>query len=268
MSPNNQTVWSLGTAYEPYVGRWSRPVAQQFIRWLDIPPGSAWLDLGCGTGALTGTILALADPREILGIDPSEGFLELARKQVNDPRVRFDIGNGHHIPAPAASFDALVSGLVLNFIPELPAAMTEIVRVVRPGGVVAAYVWDYAAKMELMRYFWDTAVELKPEDAPRAEAIRFPICNPGPLTDLFKQAGLQQVEVRNIDVPTRFRDFDDYWNPFLGGQFPAPAYAMSLSEPDRVALRERLRAALPTEPDGSINLIARAWAAQGMRPTS
>lgn len=143
--------------------------------------------------------------------------------------------------------------------------MAEMARVVSPGGVVAGYVWDYAGKMELMRYFWDAAVALKPEDIERDEGRRFPICKPGALKELFESAGLTNVEVRSIDISTPFRNFDDYWTPFLGGQFPAPDYAMSLDEEARVRLRERIRAELPIASNGSITLVARAWAIRGIR---
>ena len=137
--------------------------------------------------------------------------------------------------------------------------------VARDGGTVAAYVWDYAGRMELMRHFWDAAVALDPAAVELDEGRRFPLCQPGPLAEIFRGVGLSTVEVRAIDVPTVFRDFDDYWSPFLGAQAPAPAYAMSLSEERRAALRERLRATLPVEHDGSIRLIARAWAVRGTR---
>jgi hypothetical protein len=116
-----------------------------------------------------------------------------------------------------------------------------------------------------MRYFWDAAVELRPADRQLDEGVRFPICQPQALTALFEAAGLGNVDVEPLDVPTRFRNFSDYWSPFLGGQFPAPDYAMSLDESDREKLRERIRAKLPVNADGSIDLIARAWAVQGTR---
>ncbi|HTP97407.1 MAG TPA: methyltransferase domain-containing protein [Burkholderiales bacterium] len=260
-----QSVWGVGRAYEPYVGRWSRLVAREFVDWLALPPGARWLDVGCGTGALTETLLGRANPAEVRGIDPSAGFLALAREQVCDPRVRFDVGDACSLAVEPGSCDAVVSALVLNFVPDVAAAMEQMTRAVRPGGVVAAYVWDYAGKMELMRHFWDAAVALAPADIERDEGRRFPLCQPGPLRELFERAGLTQVEVRSIDVPTRFRDFDDYWNPFLGGQFPAPDYAMSLGETARAALRERIRSQLPIAADGSIALIARAWAVRGTR---
>jgi hypothetical protein len=118
--------------------------------------------------------------------------------------------------------------------------------------------------MQLMRYFWDAAVTLDPGIAALDEGRRFPLCQPEPLAELFNSAGLSDIEVRAIDVPTRFRDFDDYWSPFLGGQGPAPAYVMSLPDEQRTALREYLRSTLPTADDGSIYLIARAWAVRGM----
>jgi SAM-dependent methyltransferase len=261
----SKSVWGSGAAYEPYVGRWSRLVAREFLSWLAISPSARWLDVGCGTGALSQTILAQASPAEVRGIDPSEGYLALARQQVRDVRVNFERGDARQLPVTAAAYDVTVSGLVLNFIPDLSAGVAEMIRVTKLGGTVAAYVWDYAGKMELMRYFWDTVTALKPEARERDEGRRFPICQPDLLRNLFVKVGLHEVEVRAIDVPTHFRDFDDYWSPFLGGQGPAPDYAMSLTEGDRMALRERIRATLPFSEDGTIRLIARAWAIRGQR---
>lgn len=265
ITSTDKSVWASGGAYEPYVGRWSRLVAHEFVEWLMIPPAAWWLDVGCGTGALTETILRRANPIQVDGIDPSEGYLALAREQVRDPRVRFEVGDARQLSVESAQHDAVVSALVLNFIPDLPTAMAEMARAVRPGGIVTGYVWDYAGKMELMRYFWDAAIALKPEDRERDEGRRFPICQPEPLKHLFEGAGLKNVQVRSIDISTNFRDFDDYWNPFLGGQFPAPDYAMSLDEDARSALRERIRVHLPIAANGSIPLIARAWAVRGTR---
>lgn len=258
-------VWASGAQYEPYVGRWSRLVARELLAWLGAPPGWRWLDVGCGTGALTQTILERAEPSQVVGIDPSAGFVAYARAQVTDPRARFDLGDGQALPYADGSFDAAVAGLVLNFLPDPARGVAELARVVRPGGLVAAYVWDYAGKMELMRHFWDAAVALDPAAAVLDEGRRFPLCSPPALRRLFGAAGLQRVAVRAIDVPTRFRDFDDYWTPFLGGQGPAPTYAASLSAAQRDALRDRVRAGLPFAPDGSIPLTARAWAARGVR---
>ncbi len=258
-------VWASGAAYEPYVGRWSRLVAKEFLSWLAVPPGKRWLDVGCGTGALSGMIVAMASPAQVDAVDRSDGYVAYAREQVKDPRVRFEVADAQALPSAAASYDAVVAGLVLNFVPGPGPAVAEMARVARPGATVAAYVWDYADKMELMRRFWDAAVALDPAARDLDEGRRFPLCRPEALAALFREAGLTDVEPRAIDVPTVFRDFDDYWTPFLGGQAPAPGYAMSLDEARRAALRDHIRAALPVAADGSIRLIARAWAVRGVR---
>jgi hypothetical protein len=156
-----------------------------------------------------------------------------------------------------------VAGLVLNFVSDPGAALAEWRRVTIAGGIVAAYVWDYAERMELIRAFWDAAISLDPAARALDEGVRFPIAGADALADLFRAAGLVDVTTLAIDVPTHFSDFDDVWQPFLGGQGPAPAYVMSLSAGDRDALRGRLRSTLPSAPDGSIDLTARAWAVRG-----
>jgi SAM-dependent methyltransferase len=264
--PARKEVWASGAAYEPYVGRWSRRVAREFLAWLAVPPGSRWLDVGCGTGALTQTILAQTAPAGVQGVDASASFVAYAQEQTLDPRAAFAVEDAQALTAAGATFDAAVSGLMLNFVPQPERAVAGMARVVRPGGTVAAYVWDYAGQMELMRYFWDVAAALDPVVAgPLAEGTRFPLCQPEPLAALWQGVGLTDVEARPIDIPTVFRDFDDYWTPFLGGQGPAPVYAMSLSEDRRAALRDHIRAALPVAADGSIPLTARAWAVRGRR---
>jgi len=267
MTENLKDVWAAGKLYEPYVGRWSRLVAREFLTWLQVPAGKDWLDVGCGTGALTETILQHAQPHSVKGIDPSAGFVDYAQAHVHNPAASFEVGDAQSLNAGANEFDVAASALVLNFVPQPERAVAEMVRVVRPGGIVAAYVWDYAGKMELMRCFWTAAGELDRAAIELDEGRRFPMCHPTPLTELFVQAGLQSVAVTAIDVPTRFRDFDDYWSPFLGGQGPAPGYAMSLSEERRTELREHIRASLPIAKDGSIDLIARAWAVRGQVPS-
>lgn len=266
MTQERQDVWASGDAYEPYVGRWSRLVARELVGWLGLPPGLRWLDVGSGTGALSQTILDMAAPREVVGVDQSEGYVAYARERVADPRISFRVADAQALPFPSPEFDAAVSGLVLNFLPAHARALGEMRRAVRSGGTVAVYVWDYADGMQLMRHFWDAAVALDPAARDLDEGQRFPICQPEPLAALFRQVGLPDVERRAIDVPTVFRNFDDYWSPFLGGQAPAPGYCMSLSEDRRAALREHIRAHLPTRPDGGIHLIARAWAVKARVP--
>jgi SAM-dependent methyltransferase len=258
-------VWASGDAYEPYIGRWSRLVAREFLAWLAAPADARWLDVGCGTGALTEEILGAAAPARVQAADPSLDYLRFARRRVRDRRAAFVAADARALPQRTESVDAAVSGLALNFVPQPDAAAAEMARAVRADGTVAAYVWDYAGEMQLIRRFWDAAAALDPGAAELDEARRFPVCRPAALEALFRGAGLQGVESRAIDVPTRFRDFDDFWRPFLGGQGPAPGYAMGLAEERRAALRERIRAALPVAADGSIGLVARAWAVRGTR---
>jgi SAM-dependent methyltransferase len=262
---NNQDVWASGDSYEPYVGRWSRLVAQEFLKWLDVPTQRRWLDIGCGTGALSQTILASCNPTTIKGIDRSDGFVAYARAKVNDPRAEFEVGDAQSLPVESNRYDVAVSGLVLNFVPQPEKMVAEMVRVVTRDGMVALYVWDYAGKMQLMRHFWNAAIALNPAAHDLDEGRRFPICKPDALKELFHQAGLNQVETCPLEVETHFKDFDDYWNPFLGGQAPAPGYCMSLSEERRAQLRERIRASLPFALDGSIPLVARAWGVKGLK---
>lgn len=263
MNETPKDSWASGDAYEPYVGRWSRLVAREFLNWLTVPEGSQWLDVGCGTGALSQTILQFAGPKKVKGIDRSEGYVNFAREHTPDSRAQFEVADAESLHADSGTFDASVSGLVLNFIPHPERALAEMTRVTRTGGLVAVYVWDYAGGMQFMRHFWDAAAALDSGAIELDEGRRFPICQPDALDGLFNSAGLHHVEVHPTDVPTTFRDFDDYWSPFLGGQGPAPSYLMSLSEERILALRETIRAGLPFASDGSIPLIARAWAVRG-----
>jgi SAM-dependent methyltransferase len=256
--------WASGEVYEPYVGRWSRRAAPMFLAWLAAPPGLDWLDVGCGTGAVAEAVASLCAPRSVTAIDPSPGFLEFARRRIG-AKVQLHQADAQALPFEDERFDRVISGLVLNFVPDQARALAEMHRVVRPGGEVAVYVWDYAGKMEMMRYFWDAAIALDPDASPLDEARRSPICHPDALRALFEKTGLTDVVTRALDVETVFTDFDDYWAPFLGGQAPAPAYCMSLTEEARSRLRDLLRARLPTGPDGSIPLIARAFAVRGRK---
>jgi SAM-dependent methyltransferase len=222
--------------------------------------------VGCGTGALTAAIWEKCEPTELIGIDPSAGFLTKARTRLEGNAV-FHVGNAFDLPLRDSQVDVVVSGLVLNFVPDTALSLAQMRRTAVAGATIAAYVWDYAGKMELMRYFWDAAVELNSAARELDEGVRFPLCHPDALESVFRDANLSAIRVEPIDIPTRFFDFDDYWSPFLGGQGPAPAYAMSLDEASRNRLRNRIRTRLPAESDGSIALVARAWAIQGQLPS-
>lgn len=253
--------WASGSPYERFIGRWSRRVAPPFLAWLGVPAGRRWLDVGCGTGALCAAILDHCAPASVAGVEPSPGFLEAARENLAG-RASLHEGSATAIPLRAGSVHAAVSGLVLNFVPDQTAALAEMARVTARGGTVAAYVWDYAGRMEILRRFWDAAVELDPAAAELDEGARFPLCRPDVLERRFADAGLGDVEVKPIEITAGFESFDDYWQPFLGGQGPAPAYTLSLEESARTRLRERIRRRMPVARDGSFSLVARAWAAR------
>ncbi|CAH1659757.1 Class I SAM-dependent methyltransferase [Hyphomicrobiales bacterium] len=259
--------WQAGENYDRYMGRWSRELAPRFVDWLNPLPGFDWLDVGCGTGALTEALLGAAVPVSIVAVDPSEGFLALARARIADPRVDFREGSAEALPVETASCDAAVAALVLNFVTDRDAALAEMRRAVRPGGIVGFCVWDYpGGGMQFMRAFWTAATTLDPQAADLTEAQRFPFCTAQALTELATTAGLTDIACEAISIPTLFRDFDDLWQPFTLGTGPAPGYCASLPPEAREQLRLRLRESLPTAADGSIPLAARAWAVQGISP--
>lgn len=255
--------WSDGDPYESYVGRWSRRIADEFVEWLALPEGCTWIDVGCGTGALTEAILRGCDPRAVHGVDRSADFLATARARLTDARVQVHVGDATALPFADASCDAAVSGLVLNFIGEPSRMVAEMRRVTRSGGWVAAYVWDYAQGMQMMRLFWDAARTVAPGAEALDEASRFPICTAQALEAAWKTAGLDAVQVRSIVIDTVFRDFDDFWTPFLGAQGPAPTYLASLAPVHQAAIRDALAHAVPRDAAGRIPLRARAWAVKG-----
>lgn len=255
--------WDSSQAYEQYVGRWSRKVATEFLYWLAPVPNLEWADVGCGTGALSSAILDICEPSAVHGIDSSEGFVSQARLRIRDPRARFETGDATHLPWESTIRDVTVSGLVLNFVRDHESMMREMARVTRPGGRVAAYVWDYAGGMQMMRHFWDAAIAVSPTDAKLDQAERFPLCHPGPLRALFERAGLKSVVVRAIDIATVFQDFDDYWNPFLGRTGAAPTYLAAVGDEVRERIRLHLKSRLTPPRGGPIELTARAWAVQG-----
>jgi len=255
--------WATGDAYEAFMGRWSRRLAAQFIRWLGPEPGLTWLDVGCGTGALVSTICSLADPSSVVACDPSESFVEHTRSRVADPRVSVVVGGAGGLPKRPNGFDRVVSGLVLNFLPDPRQSVEEMRARSRPGGVVGAYVWDYAGRMEFLRVFWDEVVAVDAKARDLDEGVRFPMCRRDALESIFRDAGLRDTRSAALEIPTRFEAFSDYWEPFLGGTGPAPSYVASLSAANRRQLRDRLERRLVPGTDGGIALVARAWAVQG-----
>ena len=254
--------WAAGDAYEQFMGRWGSKVASHFLQWLKFPPDQRWLDVGCGTGALTRAIAAFAQPQLLVGLDPSRDFVHYASQQANE--ATFLVAGGGDLGFRDKSFDAVVSGLALNFIPAPEQSLVEIYRVKSP---VAwrRHMSGNAGKMEFLRYFWDAAVELDASAASSHEGHRFPICQPEPLRQLWQKAGFHNISVDALDIPTVFDRFESYWQSFNRGNFPAPKYTLSLDKTHRRNLRTRLRATVPTKSDGSIHMVARVSAVCGYR---
>lgn len=265
-SSTQDPIFSEAEAYERFMGRWSRGMAPLLVRFAGVRDGDAVLDVGSGTGALTAAAAAAAPASRIVGIDPAAPYVALARAQQGSSRVSFEVGDAQRMTFPAASFDRVISLLVVNFIPDARRAVSEMVRVTRPKGTVAAAVWDYGEGMEMLRVFWDEAIALQPANDAKDER-HMPFCRPGELAALWRAAGLQDVVEEALTVETRFASFDDYWTPFLAKQGPAGAYVSSLSVPDREALRTRLRRRLLRDgSDQPFVLRARAWAVRGTVP--
>jgi SAM-dependent methyltransferase len=257
--------WSAGDSYNAYMGRWSKKIAERFLDWLDADENLDWLDVGCGTGALSSTILSRCNPRSLVGIEQSAGFVATARRDINDARATFEVGDAQMLPFDDKSRDMVVSALVLNFVPDMPKALSEMNRVVRPDGTVAFYVWDYpGGGIEFMSAFWRAAISLDPGAGGFAEGKRFPFCTPVALTDLASNSGLRSATCIPIEVPTIFDSFDDFWRPFTLGAGPAPGYCVSLPESSREQLREKLSNELPRLDNGSIAFNARAWAIRAL----
>jgi SAM-dependent methyltransferase len=256
--------WSSGATYDAYMGRWSRSLARVFVEWLHTKPSGHWLDVGCGTGALTSSICENCEPASVLACDPAEPFVAHAQRSVADTRASFVVAGADALPARQSGFDVIVSGLVLNFLPDAGHAVAAMRERVRPGGIVAAYVWDYESGLQFLRHFWDEAAASDPNASGFDEGGRFPLCQPAALASTFRASGLESVDTASLEIPTSFADFDDFWNPFLGGTGPAPSYVASLDPTRRESLKERLRRRILPGGDGPIQLRARAWAVRGV----
>jgi SAM-dependent methyltransferase len=259
-------VFSVGQAYERFMGRWSRQLAPLLVQFAGIADAHDVLDVGTGTGSLTGAVATAAPSSLVIGIDRSESYVAVARAQREGPRVHFAIGDAHDLPFHDHSFDVAISLLILNFIPDPNTALKEQVRVTRPGGTVTAAVWDYGGHMEMLRLFWDDVVALDP-DADANDERHMPLCRRGELGALWRAHGLLTVTETPLTIDTRFSSFDDYWSPFLAQQGPAGAHIATLPAAKVERLRGNLRQRLlGSAADRPITLQARAWAVKGTVP--
>lgn len=265
--PPQQNVFDESDAYERFMGRWSRRLAPLLVKFASVAERDAVLDVGSGIGALALGLAEAIPTVRVTGVDPSSAYVRYAQSRMSGDQVRFVIGDAQALEMPDATFDKSLSLLVMNFIPDSTRALREMMRVTRPGGVVAAAVWDYGEGMEMLRAFWDEAVALDATSAARDER-NMPLCRRGELAAVWRAQGLERVEEQPLVIELSFASFDDYWRPFLGGQGPAGGYAASLPEPQQKALEARLHSRLlGTRQDGPFTLEARAWAVKGIVPT-
>ena len=248
-------MFSASDGYERFMGRWSRRLAPLFVTFAGITEGDRVLDVGSGTGGLSAAAAAI-ESVQVTGIERSAAYVAYAREHVDG---RFEVGDALALPFSDDAFDRALSMLVLNFVPDPAAALQQMIRVTRPCGVVAAAVWDYGDGMQMLRTFWDAAVALDPDAAPRDER-HMPLCTHGALAELWRAHGLQDVDEQPLTIEMKFASFDDYWQPFLCGQGPAGVYVSSLAESARHALESRLHERLG---DTGFRLEARAWAVSG-----
>lgn len=266
LTGSQDALFSEGDAYERFMGRWSRELAPRLVRFAGVRDGEALLDVGSGTGALSAAMLAAAPGARVVGIDPSAPYVAFAGRRSQGEHVRFEVGDAQQLRFERATFDRTLSLLVMNFIPDRDKALDEMTRVTRPGGTVAAAVWDYGEGMEMLRAFWDEAIALDPPSATKDER-HMPLCRRGELGAFWREHQLRNVSEEPLTIETRFASFDDYWQPFLEKQGPAGAYVASLSPDAREQLRLGLRRRLLGDgADRPIVLSARAWAVRGVVP--
>jgi len=212
---------------------------------------------------LASAVLSVIEPSRVIGVDPSAAYVNYARSRTSDDRATFEEGDGQELRFSDDAFDAAISMLVINFIPDPGKALSEMIRVTRPGGVVAAAVWDYDEGMEMLRSFWDEAVALNPSSEDRDER-NMPFSRAGELAELWRAHDLVDVQEAPLVIPMSFPSFDDFWSPFLEGEGPAGAYVASLSEGEQRELEGRLRERLQAQGVGAISLSGRAWAVRGL----
>ncbi len=259
---------SDGAAYERFLGRWTRLLAEPFLRFARLPEAGDVLEVGCGTGSLA---LALARGRPVGGIvaiDIAEAYIAYARECAGAASVRFEVGDACRLRFADAAFAGALSQLALNFVPDAAADVREQRRVTRPDGVVAAAVWDFRGGLVYQRLFWDTAAGLDPDAATaRDRLFSHPLALPDGLVRLWREAGLIAVERASLTIRMDYSGFDDYWEPLLGGQGPVGTYVRDLAPRLRADIEARVRLAyLSGAPDGPRSMTASAWAVRGIVP--
>ena len=259
---------SDGAAYERFLGRWSRRLAGHFAEFARPADQGCVLDVGCGTGSLALTLAERGAPDRVAAIDIAAPYVAFARSRAAGAGIGFAVGDACRLPYADSSFAAALAQLSLNFVPDAAQAVREMRRVVRPGGIVGAAVWDFRGGLVFQRLFWDTAAGLDPgAGAARDRLFSGPLALPDGLPVLWRASGLIQVERGSITIRMEYTDFADYWEPLLAGQGPVGAYVEGLPPERRQLIEDRVRAAfLSGAPDGPRSLTATAWAVRGIVP--
>ena len=259
-------MFAVSAGYERFMGRWSRLLAPGYIAFAGVKNGDRVLDVGTGTGSLASAVEARMPASQIVGVDPSEGFIGYAQKNAKSNRAHYEVGDAQALKFKDASFDNTLALLVMNFVPDHNKAIVEMRRVTRPQGVVSACVWDYNEGMQMLRFFWDEAVALNPAIEPKDER-HMKLSHQGQLADLWKKAGLVNVQEKPLVIDQAYASFDDYWGPFTKGAGPGGAYVVSLPEDRRQQLEARMRKrTLGDRQDGAFTLKAKAWCVRGEVP--
>jgi len=262
-SDKEAAMFSRSAGYERFMGRWSQLLAAQYVAFAGVKNGDRVLDVGTGTGAVADRIAVTWPAAEVVGIDPSEGFIAFARKSAPSKRVRFEVGDAQSLGFPDASFDQTLALLVVNFIPDPGKAIREMRRVTRPRGTVSACVWDYDSGMQMTRLFWDEVVALEPSLASKDQR-NMKFARQGELGEAWRNAGFVEVEEKPLVIDQAFASFDDYWQPFLEATGGGGRLVSTLSPDQRKQLESRLRKRLLGDRgDGPFVLKARAWCVKG-----
>jgi SAM-dependent methyltransferase len=248
-------LFSDGTAYEQFMGRWTRAVGTIFLDWLAPRIDGRWLDLGCGTGVFTELIVSTCSPATVVAIDPSESQIELARKKPIAERVDFRVADAQKLPFSDKAFDVIVSALAINFISDPPQALGEMCRVCRADGVIACYVWDFAGQRGPASLIRDGLHQVGAEPPPTPGTKHSGL---EALTSLFARANLTDIGSRTIDVRMSFADFNEFWRLQTPNYTSTGKMIAALSETDREKVIDSVRARLPADPDGRITYSARA----------
>jgi SAM-dependent methyltransferase len=261
---------SDGAAYERFLGRWTERLAMELADFADLPDDGPVLDVGCGTGALAAEIARRQPGRHVTGADPSERYLEFAREHRVAPNLGFRRADAAALPFTDATFSGTLAQLVLNFVPDPHTVIGEMARVTRPGGRIAGAVWDFCGGLVYQRIFWDTAAGIDPAaGAARDRLFAHTLATREGLQRLWLSAGICDVETAPLTIRMDYADFDDYWEPLLGGQGPVGVYVTGLDDDTRARLRTSVRAAyLSGQPDGPRSLVASAWAVRGGKRTA